>query len=91
MTDAILGGLLVCVAAMLLYLAAPHQQMGRLPCPPRLAGWGGLALLIAGTGLLLRWAGVATAIFIALTLVMTIWSVVPVTIAWRRGAPEGKR
>ena len=50
-----------------------------------------MALLIAGTGLLLRWAGVATAIFIVLTLVMTIWSVVPVTIAWRRGAPEGKR
>ena len=32
MIIAILGGLLVCLAAMLLYLAAPHQQMGRLPC-----------------------------------------------------------
>jgi len=88
---AVLGGLLVCLAAMLLYLAAPHQQAGRLPCPPRLSGWSGTALLIAGTGLLLGWAGVATAIFIVLTLVMTIWTVVPVLIAWSRGAPEGKR
>jgi len=91
MIGAILGGLSVCLAAMLLYLAAPHQQMGRLPFPPRLAGWSGVALLIVGTALLLGWAGAATAIFIVLTLVMTIWSIVPVIIAWRRGASEGKR
>ncbi|AMK17113.1 MULTISPECIES: hypothetical protein [Sphingobium] len=91
MIVAILGGLLVGLAAMLLYLAAPHQQMGRLPCPPRLAGWGGVALLILGTGLLLGWAGVATGIFIVLTLVMTVWSVVPVIIAWQGGAAEDKR
>ena len=75
MIGAILGGLCAAVAAVLLYLAAPHQKWGALPCRPGLLGW----------------AGPATAIFILLTILMTIWSVVPVAIAWRRGAPEGKR
>lgn len=88
---AIIGGLLVAASAWLLYLAAPHQKWGRLPCPPAVAGWSGLALLLGGGALLLSWAGRATAIFILLTIAMTIWSVVPVTIAWWRGAPEGKK
>lgn len=91
MIGAIAGGLLVSLSALLLYLAAPHQKWGALPCRPRIMGWAGIATFVAGTGLLLGWAGPATAIFIVLTLVMTIWSVVPLAIAWWRGAPEGKR
>ena len=91
MIGAILGCLCAAVAAVLLYLAAPHQKWGALPCRPGLLGWAGALSLALGTMLLLGWAGPATAIFILLTILMTIWSVVPVAIAWRRGAPEGKR
>lgn len=80
----IAGGSLVVVSALLLYLAAPHQQWGRLPFPPRVAGWSGLAALGCGLALLLRWAGTATACFIAMTLLMTVWSIVPAALAWRR-------
>lgn len=91
MTGAIFGGLCVAVAAVLLYLAAPHQKWGALPFRPALAGWGGLVLLVAGTALILGWAGSGTSIFIMMTIAMTVWSVVPLAIAWWRGAPEGKK
>jgi len=78
------GGLLVVISALLLYLAAPHQKWSTLPFPPRVAGWSGLAALGGGLALLLSWAGVATACFIAMTLLMTAWSIVPAALAWRR-------
>ena len=37
MIGAILGGLCAAVAAVLLYLAAPHQKWGALPCRPSLS------------------------------------------------------
>ncbi len=88
MIGAIIGGLLVSLSALLLYLAAPHQRWGALPYPPSVAGWSGLILLLVGTRLLLGWAGAATAIFIVMALLMTIWSVVPLAIAWWRSAGE---
>jgi hypothetical protein len=41
-------------------------------------------MLAVGLALLLNWAGIATAFFIAFTLLMTTWSIVPIAIAWRR-------
>lgn len=91
MIFAILGGVLVAVSALLLYLAAPHQKWGPIPCAPRILGCTGLALLLGGIGLLRTWAGPATAIFIAVTLLMGILSIVPLAIAWRRGAMEERQ
>lgn len=88
---ALAGGLLAVLASGLLYLASPNQRWGDLPFPPRLAGWGGVAFLLAGTALMLRWAGPATAIFIVTTLAMTVWSVVPIAVAWWRRGAEGKK
>jgi len=85
------GGVLVLLSALLLHLAAPHQQWGALPVRPALCGWSGAGALAIGTALLLGWAGPATAIFIALTLLMTVWSIVPVAIAWWRFHRQGAR
>lgn len=79
------------LSALLLYLAAPNQQWGKLPFAPAVAVWLAVAFLLAGVALLLGWAGPATAIFIAMTAMMTVWSVVPLAIAWWRGAPEEKK
>lgn len=67
------GGLLALLSSVLLYLASPSQRWSALPFPPRLAGWSGLLFLIAGTAMTLRWAGPVTAIFIVMTLTMTVW------------------
>lgn len=87
MISALCGGLLVILSSVLLYLASPNRRWGTLPFTPRLAGWSGLVLLLAATGLMLRWAGSATAIFIVLTAAMTVWSIVPIAIAWWRHKP----
>ena len=85
------GGVLVVLSALLLHLAAPHQQWGALRVRPALCGWSGAGALVIGTALLMGWAGPATAIFIALTLLMTVWSIVPVAIAWWRFRRRGAR
>lgn len=78
------GGCLILLGSALLYLASPNQRLGSLPLAPRLAGWGGAAFLIVGASLILGWAGAATTIFIAMTLVMTAWSILPLAVAWAR-------
>ncbi|MGF7156258.1 hypothetical protein [Novosphingobium gossypii] len=79
------GGVLVAWAGVALYLATPHQRWGRLPASGRTMGKTGAGLLVAGMALLLAWAGTATAVFIGVTLLMTVWSIVPIAIAWWRG------
>ncbi|MFT4056471.1 MAG: hypothetical protein QM681_18360 [Novosphingobium sp.] len=87
----VLGGAMAVLAAIALYLAAPHQRWGALPVAPAALGWGGAAMLVVGLVLLLGWAGPATALFIAATLLMTTWSIVPVAIAWARHERGGDR
>lgn len=88
---AITGGVFSILASTLLYLASPNQRWGSLPVSPRFAGWAGLALLGAAIVMLLQWAGPATAIFIVMTLAMTVWSVVPIMVALWRRQPEGPK
>lgn len=83
-TMAVFGGMLIVLSGVALYLATPHQAWGALPLSPRAMGRSGAAMLAVGLALLLNWAGIATAFFIAFTLLMTTWSIVPITIAWRR-------
>lgn len=91
MTDTTLmawGGMGVMVAALLLYLASPNQRMLLRPLPRRTVGWTGTAFLVAAIAVLLASAGPATALFIAFTLAMSFWSVVPLAVAWWR-RPRG--
>ena len=82
------GGLLAAAGAMLFYLASPHQKLCKPTKAPRVLNRTACILLALGTILMLFWAGPATAIFIVMTVVMAVWSIIPVVIAWRRGAPE---
>ncbi|WBQ16756.1 hypothetical protein [Sphingobium yanoikuyae] len=85
----IAGGAAVVLAAVALYLATPHQCWGELPFAAAAYGRSGAAMLVSGLLMLLSWAGPATALFIVATLLMTIWSVVPVVIAWWRNKRKG--
>jgi hypothetical protein len=85
---AVIAGALIVVSGVALYLAAPHQAWGALPLSPRAMGRCGAAILAVGFALLLNWAGVATAFFIAVTLLMTTWSIVPIAVAWLRHGRE---
>lgn len=84
------GGLLVLLSSLTLYLASPNQRLTGRELPRRALGWSGLALFATGLALLLQWAGSATSVFIALTAAMLLWSVLPLAVAWRRGAQGGK-
>ena len=85
-----IGGALVVLASTMFYAASPNQKLLTAIPPRRALAWGGGALFLLGALLIGRWAGPATTVFIALTLAMFVWSVVPLGIAWRRGAPGGK-
>ena len=87
---AVVAGALIVVSGVALYLAAPHQAWGALSFSPRSMGRCGAAMLAVGLALLLNWAGVATAIFIAFTLLMTTWSIVPIAVAWWRHRREDR-
>lgn len=81
---AILAGLLACVGAVLLYLASPNQRWTGAAVPGRRLAVGGAGTLVLSLALLLGLAGPATAIFIWMALAMTMWSIVPLAVAWRR-------
>lgn len=87
---AVVAGALIVLSGVALYLAAPHQAWGALPVLPRSIGWSGVAILAVGLALLLGWAGIATALFIAATLLMTTWSIVPIAVAWWRHGREDR-
>ncbi|MCF4164792.1 hypothetical protein L2U69_03955 [Zavarzinia compransoris] len=79
----VLGGLLTVLGALCLYAAAPAQKM--LPAP---AGWRGAVLggtgLGAALGVLMAAMGPAGAIYTAVTVAMTVWSLAPLALAFRR-------
>lgn len=79
------GGLLILIAALLLYVATPHQKLMRVPAG-RPAAWGGWALLLIGLLLIGQWAGPATTVFIVMAAAMLVWTVVPLGVAWWRAA-----
>ena len=90
MMIAVLGGVVVVVGATLLYLASPNQRLAKARLPGRLLAWTGIAALASVLALVLRWAGPVASVFIVVTLAMVAWTVLPLIVAWWRGAPEGK-
>lgn len=86
MIFAVLGAMACGLGALLLYAAAPNQKLLRRPSPGRPLAFGGLATLVLGVALLQLWAGPATAVFIALIVVMAISTLVPLALGvWRAG------
>ena len=83
------GMAIVIAGSLALYLASPQQLLVKRTLPAPILGWTGLVLVFAGLGLLLQWAGPATAVFVAFTLAMLIWTVVPLLPAWLR-KPKGE-
>jgi len=86
-----LGMVIVIGASLALYLASPHQLVVKRTRPTQVLAWGGLAGLVLGLVVLLQWAGPATAVFIAVTLAMLVWTVVPLAAAWLRRRKEEAR
>lgn len=87
MLAAIGGATLVLAGAVCCYLGSPNQKWRKTRV--RRLDWVGGAAIVLGLALLLFWAGPATAVFIAMTLAMLIWTMAPVAAAWVR-RPRGK-
>lgn len=88
---AVLAMALVGVGALLLYLASPNQLAFVGGAQRKWLAWPGTAFALLGTGLLLRWGGTAAAIFTAVTLIMLVWTLIPLAVAWRRGDRKAPR
>ena len=81
----------IVLGALALYGASPNQLVFAGRRARGWLGWPGGALVVLGTGLLLRWSGPAAAVFTAATLVMLVWTLVPPLAAWRRGDRKAPR
>lgn len=79
------------VAALALYLASPHQKLVQSPLPRCALAWTGVALLVVALAVLASIAGSATAVYIHLTILMLLWSVPPLALAWWRAQGEEER
>ncbi|MCJ2182068.1 hypothetical protein MTR62_05030 [Novosphingobium sp. 1949] len=85
------GILATLAGAAALYRASPHHQLPGLPGPARAWLWAGGALMALGLACLLGWAGPATAVFMALTGAMLVWSFLPPCAAWLAHRGENRR
>ncbi|EMD83302.1 hypothetical protein [Pacificimonas flava] len=87
--NGLLGCGMVLAACVLIYAAAPHQELAGGEMPRKSLGLLGAVLMGAGLLVLLTWAGKATAVFIGLTVAMLIWSLLPLALAWKRARRDG--
>ncbi|MBS0224293.1 MAG: hypothetical protein JSR91_26530 [Proteobacteria bacterium] len=85
---ALIGAILTVLGAFLLYLGARHQKLMR-PLGP-FGKCSAVIVLGAGLALLLGSLGPAAAVFAWMIGAMLVWTIAPLTIAWWRGAPDGK-
>lgn len=74
-----------------LYLTSPNQRWLARSLAWRRAGWFGLVLLALSLALFLQVAGSASSVFILVTLLMALWSLPPLVIAWLRFKKDGQR
>lgn len=82
-------GLLVCVAIVLgttgalgFYLVSPNQMLRARPLPWRVGAGLGTLCLLASLFCLLGVAGTATSVYLLVTLVMCVWSIVSLVAGW---------
>jgi len=81
---ALLGLICAVTGASALYLASPNQQMLAQRIAPRIGCMLGIAALIVSLTSFLQVTGPATAVYVLLTAVMLIWTVLPLAFAWLR-------
>ena len=88
MTMAIFGGIITVLASFAFYLASPNRKVAPELNKARLLNSIGAIGLIIGLALILTWSGSATSVFIAITLVMLVLTIIPLFIAWRGAKAE---
>lgn len=77
------GSICAILGALGLYAASPWQKLaGHLPRPPCAAV--GVAASVGAVACFMTAMGPTASVFVALTLVMTVWSLVPLALAYRR-------
>lgn len=81
---AITGALAIFAGACLLYLASPNQCLWPSRMPGRLLAWAGATITLAGQVLLWLWTGPATALFVGITMAMTVLTLAPLLAGWLR-------
>lgn len=91
MIIAIAGGIVTLTSATLLYLASPNQPHRLRAARSGTLRRAGSVGMVLGLLLILQWAGPATSAFIALTLAMVIWTLVPLAAAVWRETPENRK
>lgn len=74
----------VVVAAIMLYLSSPHQKLVLRELPQRTFFIVGLILIVVSLVLFVQFFGSATSVFIVLTVLMLLWSIPPLLIAYVR-------
>lgn len=79
---AFLAAICALCGAGLLYLASPNQRWRKSHFVGRWSIWTGTALIAGSLVLLWQFAGWASSVFIAMTLLMFAWSIPPLAIAW---------
>lgn len=79
------GLVLTLLGTALLYRAAPNQLLRPGLAAGRWIARGGWGATLLGLSALLTWAGPATSVFIWLTALMLVWSLLPLAAAWRAG------
>ncbi|GAD11551.1 hypothetical protein GFGA_1c0022 [Gluconobacter frateurii NBRC 103465] len=82
---AILTGL---AGAIFLYLAAPAQQLWKCPLSKRMCTLAGSGLLCLSFLFHLMIYGSGTAFFVLLTLLMSVWSLLPIGVALLKQRPK---
>ncbi len=79
------------LAALLLYLASPQQQLRAAgPWPARHRGWPGTLLSLAALCAMWRLLAPLEAVTAWLVLLMFVWSLAPFLGAWRARVRAGK-
>lgn len=71
------------IAALLLYLASPHQRLAARVWPAKLSVTASVVLAAFAGWMMARVTGPATAVFIVLTVLMLLWTLVPLALAHR--------
>jgi hypothetical protein len=78
----VLGHALAILGAILLYLASDNQRLLRRHAPRRVFAIAGFAAEVTSLVTLFQVFGPATAVFVWITITMTIWSIVPLMSVW---------
>lgn len=78
------GTLAIFAGGLLLYLASPNQCLWTGSVPARIVAWAGAAITLAGQVLLWLWTGPATALFVGVTVAMTVLTLAPLLAGWLR-------